>query len=791
MASQTKVDSAGRTARERAAERRAAEKRAAEAAPVSYAPDASASGTFSARATEEERGAADSDFAPARSSVEDEDVSLDELMMSDSAEEEDEEEEEATDIHPGLSDALLAESLRGVRVPSPVAAMPAASVPEASVPAASVPEASVPEASVRQASVPQASVREATALEEEVEDAVEMLAEDDSSPGSSYPELQSSAVRLEAEAEASRAAAEAAQAAAAGDDESGARAEEESSLELELQREVEQEALSAGSPEAASEPSAEAGPRATSSEDDAQQAASAPQRGEEPTQPDAAPAELIELEPESVGEILTSASGETVAFGAQAALEADEPSVPTDIDLVDELEAELETVQPSAAAAERQTVPDTLAAKRRDAPLPSFDIPDLEANSMAAAGAGAAGAGAEPRSRINARAVALPPLSEIAEDDEDDDAVTHMGLPAVPEAANDAPAPGGFQVADAAVAALESLDADIRRGDPRRATTRVIPRVDLKSLPAKPRVHAPAGPPLAERVGGLLREGWARVSSFRQSLSGEGLPDGQLSPARERFNWMVENVLPPLSLVLFGSGLGAGVIMLVETGRSPEAAAQTQTVQALQEASPRGPLTLTDRARAGDGEALYKITNMPQGERTSSLTLALEAGYQAQKLREFREFSKSLIGASGTLPAASVTRMVDYATSPETMLPAFQELTQWTGSAGPDVLYAVWEKAAGGSRAASLAQQLLYSADQRAKATPALVVALDLRSAANCDDYLHVLPAVQRNGDQRSSATLRALRHKDGCGADGQQDCYACLRDNSLLEDALKAVEGR
>ena len=769
MASQTKVDSAGRTARERAAERRAAERRAAEATPVSYAPDASASGTFSARAHEEERAAADSDFAVARSSEADEDVSLDELMMSDAAEEEDEEEEEATDIHPGLSDALLAESLRGVRVPPPVAATPARPVPEASVPEASV-------------------------LEEEVEDAVEMLAEDDSSPGSSYPELESSAVRLEAEAEASRAAAEAAQAAAAGDDEPVARAEE---LDAELRLEVEQQALSAGAAEATVEPGAEAGPRATDSEDGALQAASALQSApvqEEPTQPDAAPSELIELEPESVGEGLSSSADESGALEAEAVLEADEPIVPADIDLVEELETALETVEPSAAAPERQTVPDTMAAKRRDAPLPSFDIPDLEAISAAttvAASAAAAGAAAEPRSRVNTRPFALPPLSEIAEDDEDDDAVTHMGLPSVPEAANDFPAPGGFQVADAAVAALQSLDADISRGDARRATTRVIPRVDLKSMPVKPRVHVPVGPPLAERVGGLLREGWARVSSFAQSLNGEGLPDGELSPARQRFNWMVENVLPPLSLVLFGSGLGAGVITLVGTGRGPEAAAHMQTVQALQESSPRGPLTLADRARAGDGEALYKITNMPQGERTSSLTLALEAGYQAQKLREFREFSKPLTGTSGTLPAASVTRMVDYATSPETMLPAFQELTQWTGSAGPDVLYAVWEKAAGGSRAASLAQQLLYSADQRAKATPALVVALDLRSAANCDDYLHVLPAVQRNGDQRSSATLRALRHKDGCGADGQQDCYACLRDNSLLEDALKAVEGR
>ena len=94
-------------------------------------------------------------------------------------------------------------------------------------------------------------------------------------------------------------------------------------------------------------------------------------------------------------------------------------------------------------------------------------------------------------------------------------------------------------------------------------------------------------------------------------------------------------------------------------------------------------------------------------------------------------------------------------------------------------------------RAASLAQQLLHSEDQRAKATPALLTALDLRSATSCEDYLRVLPAVQKNGDQRCSATLRALRHKDGCGDDGKQDCFACLREGTLLDDALTAIEGR
>jgi hypothetical protein len=680
------------------------------------------------------------DASAEAASEDDEDVSLEELMMGDS-EAEEEEEEEATDIHPGLSEALLAESLRAA--PTPAALTSAALTPAALTPAALTPAALAP-AGRAEPGADEDSARELAPL------AVDAFEESES-------------VGAGEEVDALLAELAAADAGVAQQD------------ELELGREA---------------------PELEGADAEALEMAALAERApvqEEPTRPDASPSDVLEAAPESEVEVLSSATIEAMTLEAEAALEAEEPIVPSQIELED---SGLSSDPPSSPSptTERETMPEPLAAKRRDAPLPSFDIPDLEALSASTAGAALAG---EARARTAAHPVTLPPLSEIAEDD-DDDAVTHMGLPSVSDAANDYPAvstgaASGFQVADPAVAALQSLDADISRGDPRRATTRVIPRIDPKTLPPAPRRHVRAGPPLTERLGVMVRSARERMLQLLKPEAAEPLLDSELSPGRRRLNWMVENVLPPLSLVLFGSGIGAAVILLVEPDRPAEASSQTQTIQALQEAgsAARAPLTLADRARAGDGEALYKITNMQQSERTSTLTLALEAGYQAQKLREFKEFVRSTAAASKALPATSVSRMVDYATSPETMLPAFQELTQWTGPVGPDVLYAVWEKAAGGSRAASLAQQLLYSADQRAKATPALLAALDLRSAANCDDYLRVLPAVARNGDQRSSATLRALRHNDGCGADGQQDCYACLRDNSLLEDALKAVEAR
>jgi hypothetical protein len=757
MARQTKVDSARSPSSRRAAKRRAA--------PGSRAADTSASGTFETRheserapraeelddpaddtaahntieaASEEPAPRTESELVPAGSSSDDdEDVSLDELMMSDSLDEE--EEEEATDIHPGLSEVVLAESL---------AAEPRGDVPRA--PAVVAGRSAVVVASEEHSE----EAVEASSAEELSEPSVPSSAE---SAAIDEPPIEDAApVSEQRPGEAAAAAFELAhynseevdpeEVVIASDDvaaEDAAAAEEESALPSDPEAELSDEAQSAP-------------------------------LNEEPTPPDAsAPdSEILDVSPESESEGLSSVAIEAVALEAEQ-FSADEPL---------ELDPGVDAAEALAAAApERKTVPETLRAKRRDAPLPSFDIPDLDAVS------GARTVEAPPRPP--APPVALPPLAEVGEDD--DDAVTHMGLPSVPEVANDYPAAGanGFQVADPAVAALQSIDADISRGDSRRATTRVIPRVDPKTLP--PRSRVPAGPPLAERLSAVARDAWALASRYLHP-GADAASGGDAGGVRPRINWLLENVLPPLSLVLFGSGLGAGVIMLVEKDR-PDEPTPAQSVQALHDgaSAPRPPTTLADRARAGDGEALYKITKMPQSERTSALTLALEAGYQSQKLREFHEFAKSLAPASKPLPAASLSRMVDYATSPETMLPAFEELTQWTGPAGPDVLYAVWEKAGGGTRAASLAQQLLYSADQRAKATPALQVALDLRSAASCDDYAKVLPAVLKSGDQRSIATLRALRHNDGCGADGKQDCYACLRDSSLLEDTLRAVEKR
>lgn len=445
---------------------------------------------------------------------------------------------------------------------------------------------------------------------------------------------------------------------------------------------------------------------------------------------------------------------------------------------------------PVASVSEPTSRPAAASAHHRG-PLPSFDIPEPDAAS--ARRQPVASDEEQTPSPVNARPLATPlsHLSEAGEED-DDDAVTHIGLPVVPEAVGDYSElrPTGFQVADAGAVAIHGFEPDLSMADARRAATRVLPRMDPSQLPAR-RAGSDTNPSLAAGGRATGMGGW--LSGVFRRYRPEPAPSRTElpAPARRRTAWLLDAVLPPLSLVLFGSGIGAGIMLLLQPDRGPRVV-QAQTMQALREApAAKRPVTLEERAEAGEGDALFKLTSMPPGERNSAQTLALERGHQAQKQNEFQEFQKSLQAAPGLSQPNLSNRFLGYATSPETMLAAFTDLLEWPGSTGPEVLYTVWEKAPGGSRAASLAQQLLHSEDQRRKATPALRTALDLRSATSCEDYLAVLPAVQRDGDQRCSATLRALKHRDGCGDDGQKDCFACLRDGTLLDDALTAIEKR
>ncbi len=687
-----------------------------EEASASAAPNAagSAGGKALVRGNDdvEDDEPAHSVTAAATLAEDDEDVSIDELLITDGIDEDDDE-DDATEVHEGLHRVAMQE----------ISAMHSAEPVEPRAEVADMAEAEDADSISVDLDVLSTGAASGT---------VEVLGTDETPPSEERPSVTAEASEqeaepLEASAEELDESPEAAAARATADQEAVAaaaertRADEESDPESSIL--VSDDAI-------------------------------------EPDEPDGSSSEPV---PDTLDTRLSSA----------AEVEATAP--PLEDEDKDESEVEPESVRADGLS---------------DAPLPSFDIPELD-SSGARTPLGLA-AELEPLASAHPGAP-LAPLSEEADED-DDDAVTHIGLPVPEAAAPEYPAipDTGFQAPEPAVAALSAFEPTL---DARRAATRIIPRVDPSQLPLAGRAEGAARRadtmrPLSGAARPQAVSNWLARFSFLRRGNGSAFADGILMPPERRLAWLTENVLPPLSMLLLGSAIGAGIMLLLDDDNA--SGQHSQTIHALEEAgnAAKRPTTLLERAAVGDGDALFKITNMAPNERTSALTLALEAGSRAQKLNEFNEFSKGLKTPPKELGPVLLGRIIGYATSTETMLPTFELLSEWSGTRGPDVMYAIWEKA-GNSRAASLAHELLHSADQRAKATPALSAAVDLRAATTCDDYLAVLPAVVRSGDQRCVAALRTLKHTDGCGDDGKQDCYACLRDGSQLDEALAAVEKR
>jgi hypothetical protein len=132
-----------------------------------------------------------------------------------------------------------------------------------------------------------------------------------------------------------------------------------------------------------------------------------------------------------------------------------------------------------------------------------------------------------------------------------------------------------------------------------------------------------------------------------------------------------------------------------------------------------------------------------------------------------------------------------YTAKEETAYDGLAAMASAPDSLGPDLIYEVWTGTAARTEVTTLAQALVYSPDVRAKASPALAVALDLRVADSCEEKKKLLPVAQRDGDRRSLHLLTKLRRATGCGPGQRLDCHGCLRDSKALDEAILAVKDR
>jgi serine/threonine-protein kinase len=113
------------------------------------------------------------------------------------------------------------------------------------------------------------------------------------------------------------------------------------------------------------------------------------------------------------------------------------------------------------------------------------------------------------------------------------------------------------------------------------------------------------------------------------------------------------------------------------------------------------------------------------------------------------------------------------------------------GSAGPDLLFDVaQQKPALRARA----QALLATPEVRARATPALRIALELREASACATKMQLLDRAVKEGDERSAGHLQTLvvGTAKGCGFLGVRPCPAtCAAQAKEMRAAIEAIRAR
>ncbi len=110
---------------------------------------------------------------------------------------------------------------------------------------------------------------------------------------------------------------------------------------------------------------------------------------------------------------------------------------------------------------------------------------------------------------------------------------------------------------------------------------------------------------------------------------------------------------------------------------------------------------------------------------------------------------------------------------------------------GPDIAYDLAATEIVKPWIRARADQGLRSPDFTRLATPALSVAVALRYTTTCQQRYALLPRASELGDERTLGYLNMYKVSTGCGRHQKDDCNACLRVDSRLQDAIDAIKQR
>ncbi len=199
-------------------------------------------------------------------------------------------------------------------------------------------------------------------------------------------------------------------------------------------------------------------------------------------------------------------------------------------------------------------------------------------------------------------------------------------------------------------------------------------------------------------------------------------------------------------------------------------------------------------ARIGSQPALYALAQKDESKRTAREWLAMAQGYLKR-----RELTKSLASYGKAVDADAsyagdrtmLSGLRYFADKPESSLQILDFAAQHLGSHGADLLFNVWAATSRKTESTTRARALLDDPKVKTSSSEALSLALRLRVSEGCAQLKALLPDLERVGDDRSLFPLREAAKTTGCGADGKDDCYACLRSDDALDKTITQVQMR
>ncbi len=304
-------------------------------------------------------------------------------------------------------------------------------------------------------------------------------------------------------------------------------------------------------------------------------------------------------------------------------------------------------------------------------------------------------------------------------------------------------------------------------------------RRSLSSLPPEPST-------LMGRLGSVFESLPPRAAALRDRLP-TGLRDS-LRPVAPRTLAALGLVVAGLVVVLFVAVLIALGRSLFSGSRPPETAANRPPASATAVA----PIAALP---APSSVAAPELRPPSLGAANQGDVLAASALAESQKKNHATAlaFVERTLTVDPSFSSDDRLSMAVFAAAREsaTWKRAFKLLEGPMAGRGAELIWDIASDKQAPLAARQRAGVWLRSATFRKHATPALLLAAELRTARTCEQARNLLARAKDVGDERSLSQLEAWQARTGCGKKRQEDCMPCLRADVRLEEAIAAVRAR